>query len=68
MVPFCRLQRAYGAAVDQTIGEKIERMGLDASINAVSVRGGTIALGNALDCIHAFESEEFVSAEGVVCG
>jgi hypothetical protein len=47
---------------DATTGQEITRIVLDASVNGLSVYGGTIALGDALGRIHVLEAEDFLSA------
>jgi WD40 repeat protein len=49
---------------DAATGKEIRRIILDASVTALSVYGGTIALGDALGRIHVFESGEFLAAKG----
>jgi WD domain, G-beta repeat len=49
---------------DATTGQEITRIVLDASVTALSVYGGTIALGDGLGRIHVFEAADFLSAAG----
>ena len=47
---------------DATTGQQITRIVLDASVTALSVYGGTIALGDALGRVHVLEAEDFLRA------
>jgi len=49
---------------DATAGTEITRIALDASVMALAVHNGDIALGDALGRVHVFEAEEFLRQKG----
>jgi WD40 repeat protein len=53
---------------DATTGYEITRIVLDASVSALTVHGGMIALGDALGRVHVFDSEGFLTVKGSASG
>jgi hypothetical protein len=50
-----------GRIWDAETGKEITGIALDAAVTALAIRGGNIALGDALGRIHVFECGEFLN-------